>query len=150
MQSQLEPGKCPICGDRYFEKLMLPDGTEVRQIGTSVLASDKNLTVHTNYRDSYIVLSDLSLTRVSYCEKHNPSQEELLAIFELTRSYAIDEQRAKGGENAALQVVKWQGFEVLDVAQDEMVAIAKLETLKEAALVGDNLVENKPIIGDKP
>ena len=123
MQSSLEPGKCPICGDRYYEKLVLPDGTEVRQVGTSVLASDRNISVETNYRDSYIVLDDLTLTRVSYCAKHNPTSDDLLAIFQLTREFVIAEQRIKGGESAALQIVKWESLNVVDTATTETEAV---------------------------
>lgn len=135
MQSRLEPGKCPICGDVYYERLVLPDGTPVRQVGTSVLASDRNLTVDTNYRDSYVLLDDLSLTRVSYCKNHNPSTDDLLAIFQMTREYSVAELEAKGD---ALGALKWTNLNVVDTATTELEATTKLSTYREAQ---QNIIE---------
>lgn len=136
MQSKLELGHCPICGDPYIEQTVMPDGTPVKMVGKQALVSDSRLLVKTNYRDQYLVLDDLTLTRVSYCAKHDPTQAELYQIFELTREYTIKERRENGGESAAHEIHRWENLRPIDNAKDEITAHRKLKQFREAKIIG--------------
>lgn len=131
MFKELKLGHCPICGDPYREVVMLPNGKTTTVIGQGVAGLDGKAVVESNYREGHVILDDLSMTRVSFCKKHNPTDDELRTIFELTRAFMLNDMQERDPEGTKVQQARWQQFLPVEFHANEHEAHSRLRALQE-------------------